>query len=139
MHPAWRQTWRQILKNGGHEPQPRATGAGLAEVERTLAITLPHELRDLYLASDGVYDEQGQWYVIWPLARVVEDNQQSWDGSVPRHLLAFGDNGCGDPFCVARDGSAGVFCWSAIDDEATWLASSVVEFWRGWTGGSITT
>lgn len=128
--------WRRMLRDAGHEPRPAATASAIAEVERTLGVTLPAELRDLYLASDGVYDASGEWFVIWPLADLLEHNQV-W---TPPHLLAFGDDGTGSPFCVARDGtSAEVLCWWAIDGEAAWLAPSIVEFWQGWSSGAITT
>lgn len=127
--------WRQALTNEGHEPRPGATAAAIAEVERALAVALPADLRDLYLASDGVYDEPGEWFPIWPLADVAEHNQ-TW---TPPNLLAFGDDGTGAPLCVARDGAPDVYSWSSIDGEATWLAPSVREFWRGWSSGSITT
>ena len=36
-----------------------------------------------------------------------------------------------------RDGSGGVFAWSAIDGEATWVADTLSGFWAAWLAGSL--
>jgi hypothetical protein len=52
-------------------------------------------------------------------------------------LVGLGDDGTGVPFCVPRDGSSGVFAWSAIVGEATPLAGTVAGFWSGWVAGTL--
>ncbi|WIN00123.1 SMI1/KNR4 family protein [Actinoplanes oblitus] len=107
--------WGALLPHEEHiKLQRPASHDDLARVETSLKAALPAELRALYLVSNGVFNEAGQWFVVWPLAEVIERNQSSWDGwekqSVDRRqLLGFGDDGTGDPFCVPRDGSTGVF------------------------------
>jgi hypothetical protein len=102
-------------------------------------VTLPSALRALYLASDGVFDEPGQWFVIWPLAEVVARNQAAWaDGNHGRRrLLAFGDDGTGDLFCVPIGGGPEIVFWSAIDGTATHLARSLPLLWEAWTTDSL--
>jgi hypothetical protein len=53
-------------------------------------------------------------------------------------MIAFGDDGAGDPFCV-EEGQSSVSCWYALEDRKEPLALDIATFWRGWTGGTITT
>jgi len=112
----------------------------VAAAEAALAAVFPEDLRQVYLVSDGVFDRPGQWFVIWPLREVVARNRQAWlwgDSLARQGLVGFGDDGAGAPFCVPRDGSSGVFAWSAVDDEAVLLAGTVAEFWSGWVAGTL--
>lgn len=110
--------WRRLLRaDDGYELR---FGAGLSEVaaaEAALEAMFPEDLRQLYLASDGMFDAPAQWFVIWPIADVVIRNREAWsceDSPSRRNLVGFGDDGTGAPFCVPRDGSGGFFYWSAI-------------------------
>lgn len=129
--------WRALLAaDGGFRLREPATAGDLARVEAALGVALTAELRALYLVSDGVYAEQGQWFVIWPLADVVERNsveQVGSEGPARRELIGFGDDGTGAPFCVARGGEAGVHLWSPITQEADQVGATVEDFWRTWT------
>jgi hypothetical protein len=64
-------------------------------------------LRELYEASDGVFDEAGQWHVIWPLDGLISDNVDAWQRreSLPRTLIGFGDDVAGSWFCMRLDGT----------------------------------
>jgi hypothetical protein len=133
--------WRQLLSaDDGYEQCPGAAAGEIAAVEAALEAVFPADLRQVYLASDGVFDRPGQWFVIWPLSEIVTRNREAWShGGSPgrRELVGFGDDGTGTPFCVPRDGGGGVFAWSAIDGEATLLAGSVARFWSGWVTGTL--
>ena len=133
--------WRQLLSAGdGYQLRPGVSRAEAAAAEAALTAALPAELKDLYLASDGVFDATGQWFVIWPLAELVTRNQDAWsrDARSPRQaLVGFGDDGTGAPFCVIREDGSSVFAWSAIDGEATLLADTVAGFWSGWVAGTL--
>lgn len=133
--------WRQLLSaDDGYALCPGAAGGEVAAAEAALGAVFAEDLRQVYLASNGVLDRPGQWFVIWPLAEVVTRNRQAWslEGSQARRgLVGFGDDGTGSPFCARRDGSGGVFAWSAIDGEATPLASTVAGFWAGWVAGTL--
>jgi hypothetical protein len=117
-------------------------GAATEAIEKTesaLDATLPSALRDLYQASDGVWDEPGQWFVIWPLADVVERNRLARDveSSARADWIGFGDDGTGNPFCVCRGNGDDVYYWSPIDQEATWLASDPAAFWQALVTDSL--
>jgi len=133
--------WRQLLSaDDGYELGPGAAVSEVATVEAALGAVFPAQLREVYLASDGVFDRPGQWFVIWPLAEVVVRNGKAWsltDSPVRRGLVGFGDDGTGAPFCIPRDGGRGVFAWSAIDGQATLLAGTVAGFWSGWLTGTL--
>jgi cell wall assembly regulator SMI1 len=79
----------------GYRLEHAAQATDIAELESALGVTIPDALRALYLTSDGVFGDPGQWYVIWPLAWVRARNQQSWESSSGHgdELLAFGDDG----------------------------------------------
>jgi len=105
------------------------TGAGEA-----LGSPLPGSLADFYRFTDGIFDEPGQWYVAWPLARLVGENQAR---PLPG-LVGFGDDGTGDWFAVrGRDGI--VVYVSRVTGDQHHLADSLATFWSGWLAGEITT
>ncbi|GIF02452.1 SMI1/KNR4 family protein [Paractinoplanes rishiriensis] len=134
--------WRALLAYEDVELQRPATPDAVERVEAALGTVLPAELRALYLVSDGVYHRSGHWFVIWPLADVLQRNSDGWVGwesSGRRHLIGFGDDGTGDPFCVPRDGGAGVLIWHPIGQEAIRLADTLQGFWIGLNSGTITT
>jgi SMI1-KNR4 cell-wall len=111
----------------------------IEQAELALSAPFPDELRQLYLVCDGYWDEAGQWFVIWPLrdlldrnAVLAEDNEWS-----ETDLVAFGDDGTGNPYCFSRGSGPAVFYWSHIDAQATYLAPDFARFWRGWTQGML--
>ena len=98
-------SWIAALRGaGGGRLRSPAAPSSLSAAESELEVTFPAGLRALYLASDGVFDEPGQWFVIWPVTELVSRNQAAWatGGSTRRELLAFGDDGTGSPLCLAR-------------------------------------
>jgi hypothetical protein len=134
--------WPSLLaKTPGLQLRQGATTHGLARCEERLLATFPAQLKLLYLVSDGVYDQRGHWSVIWSLTDLAEQNERQWAEGGPqrRELLAFGDDGTGIPFCVTRDGGAGVFSWNPIEARPRWVANDLGDFWTGWTTGEITT
>lgn len=90
----------------------------LADAERRLRARLPDALRAIYRAADGRFDHAGQWWVVWPLERVIDNTLRAWgDGSLDRTLIAFGDDGTGDPFCVHNAAESPVIRWSIVGSE----------------------
>jgi hypothetical protein len=131
--------WPPLLQREGYELQPGARPEALDAVEGDLGLRLPDELRSLYMVSDGVFDTVGQWFVIWPARMLCEQNTlRRKAGLLPGGVIAFGDDGAGDAFCI-KPGQQGVSCWHPIDGSMQWLASDIVAFWQGWTDGTITT
>jgi hypothetical protein len=134
--------WHRLLTTTeGCQTRPAATAETIAGHLERLQATFPPQLSALYRVSDGVFDQRGQWFFVWPLAEVVRRNEFDWanDGAGRRELVAFGDDGTGASFCVPRDGGAGVFLWSPLAAAPFWLANDVGDFWIGWTTGTITT
>ena len=131
--------WRTVLDADGYGSRPGVDVQTLHRAESMLGRRLPAWLASLYRDSDGVLDVAGKWFVIWPIDMLVAENLARWSASdLPRHLLAFGDDGAGYPFCLQGHESP-VVCWYPIDQSAVVLAPDIESFWRGWTSGSITT
>ena len=124
-----------ILK--GHRLDPttlvaRCDEDELQDVEAALGVTLPSELRDLYSRGNGRYRTDGQWWVVWPIERLVTDTTRAWrDGTLNRGLLAFGDDGTGNPFCVQLVDSSRVLLWGWIDGHPV-SSMSMSEFIAAW-------
>jgi hypothetical protein len=130
--------WSTVLASMPEcELQPPATEDELRRVEADLDFALPQDLRELYLTSNGVYTRGSEYYYLWPIDRVSADNMEP----IRSHpwLIAFGDNGCGEPFCVRRDGAPGIFYCYPMADEVHQIADTLVEFWIGWHNGTIGT
>lgn len=134
--------WHRLLTmTDGCQARSAATAETIAIHQGLLRARFPVQLRKLYLASDGVFDQRGRWFVVWPLAELPRRNELDWanDGAGRRELVAFGDDGTGASFCVPRDGQPGVFLWNPLAAAPFWLANDVGDFWLGWTTGAITT
>ena len=101
----------------------------LAAIERELSVPLPAALRSLYETSNGRFSDEGQWWVGWPLDRLAAENRDAWRRGLPTTLIAFGDDGTGNPFCVEVGGtSSEVFRWNWIDLTVERSEGSVDEF-----------
>ena len=101
--------------------------------ESDLGVVLPEPIRRLLLGGDGRFDLEGQWWVAWPLERIVQENLEAWSHrGLPRSLLAIGDDGAGDPFCLRLSGGGNrVVRWSWIDsdvaeDEGPWEDTEIL-------------
>jgi hypothetical protein len=55
---------------------------------------------------------------------------------LPEELVAFGDNGAGEAFCMDR-GSHRITCWNPSRGQSQPLAEDLAEFWQGWCTGEI--
>jgi hypothetical protein len=71
--------------------------------------------------------------VIWPIDRVAEVCSSGWaNGSLSIDLIAFGDDGTGNPFCINRVGPGNVVRWSWIDGAAETDEGTFAEFVSQW-------
>jgi hypothetical protein len=131
--------WASVLNVDGFEIRPGVGPNALREASRALGKDLPDDLASLYTESDGVFAVDGQWWVIWPLDMLITENRARWaSGVLPSHLLAFGDDGTGDAFCIEGEGPD-VTCWHPVGSGFTRIASNVYDFWKDWTTGTLTT
>ncbi len=84
---------------------------------------------------DGRFSAGGHWWIVWPLERLVADTLRGWsDGTLDRTLVAFGDDGTGDPFCVYEAVESPVLRWSVIGSEVE-AELSLDEFEAEWLEG----
>jgi cell wall assembly regulator SMI1 len=112
----------------------------IEEAEQTLGAVFPPTLRELYADLDGWWDGAGQWWVVWPLDRLVAENRNAWDDerlALPRTLLAFGDDGTGNPFCAPVDGRDEVLRWSWIDGDVEHSEGTMEAFQTRWLSRSF--
>lgn len=87
----------------------------------------------MFLEADGRYRSDGDWWVIWPLERLVRENTGAWaKGCLAKQLVAFGDDGTGNPFCMALDGDGQVARWSWIDGEVQRSEGMFRDFMAEW-------
>jgi hypothetical protein len=119
----------------------------LRVVEESLGVSLPGELRELLLESDGVLGEFGLG-LVWPLERIERDNRSFRSTPAFRalympfdSLLFFGDAGNGDQFAFAiLDGAvrnSDVFAWNHENDSRVWVAPSLRSYLEWWLTGRI--
>ena len=117
------------------------------QIEQSLSITLPPELRGLLDETDGVVGEYGL-NLIWPAERIAKDNLQFRTYPDFRtlympfdSLLFFGDAGNGDQFAFpVLDGEIrrkDIFAWNHEDDSRTWIAPSLEQFFEWFFSGKI--
>jgi hypothetical protein len=124
------------------ETQPMCPESAVVRAELSLGFALPSDLRALLRRSNGLLDKAGQWYFVWPLERIVANSLALRDQTVsgfPVDLVAFGDSGTGDPFCIAMSREERVCRWSPIEAQVQMLADDLETFIVGWLTGRITT
>lgn len=129
----WRQAALEVFPEAGLREPVQASE--LAEAERRLRRTLPTELKQLLLESNGVI---GQTSVdtVWPIDQIVERNLLLWsDESFAQlymsfdALLFFGDNGGGDQFAfVRKPHRPDVFVWEHESDSRRWVANNLRDY-----------
>lgn len=115
---------------------------------RELGVRVPPELRDLLTESDGVLGEY-EAGLVWPISRIVEDNQSFRANADFRDLympfgdlLFFADAGNGDQFAFPIQGGAirrpDIFAWNHESDSRTWVAPSLERYLDWWLSGKLT-
>lgn len=83
-----------------------------------------------YFASayhEGVYDEQMQWWLIYPQERIYEHDGFLVVGSPGVDQIEFG----------YRQGQQGLWSYEPIGRDFRYLAPSVAEMLEGWASGDI--
>ncbi len=109
-----------------------------------LGAPLPADLVGLLSETNGVSGEFGLG-LVWPLARIVEDNLlfRHTDKFVGLYmsfepLLFFGDAGNGDQFGYSwTTSSCELYAWDHEDDSRRWIAPTLERYLIGWLDGTI--
>ncbi|HZC07107.1 MAG TPA: SMI1/KNR4 family protein [Ktedonobacterales bacterium] len=120
---------------------PPATLEELRGAESRLGVTLPAELRDALLETNGAEVAYGVG-LVWSseeIARRNLDMRREWRGGEWRampvdHLLFFGELGNGDLVCipVTLEGAGNcIFLWDHEDDSRTSVATSLADWLQG--------
>jgi hypothetical protein len=100
--------WRALLGADGSELMPGARPEAVGAAEYVIGLRFPDELRSLYLASDGVFDADGQWWVIWPLRMLTLQNAEHAQGQPGKALVRPGDGQLG---ARGRGRADGDYAW----------------------------
>jgi len=116
------------------------------KVESLLNVTLPQELKEIMLETNGVKGSY-ELGLIWPLDRIINENKHYRDGFLEEYympfenLVFFAESGIGDLFAfpvsqnrVCRDD---VFVWNHENDSRMWVAPSVTKYVEWWLNGII--
>lgn len=129
-------TWKEALTAHGVQPGPAVPDERLAACETQMRRRWPRDLRLLYATVEGLYDTSGEWWVVSPVERVVRDNTRAWtSGELAGDLLAFGDDGTGNPFCIQNEDR--VVRWSWIDGAVERDIGDLSAFLAEWTGVDV--
>ncbi|MFI6007979.1 SMI1/KNR4 family protein [Streptomyces sp. NPDC051243] len=129
----WREAATAVFPGVGfREP---AQAPELAAAEKQLRRTLPAELRQLLLESNGVI---GHTHVatVWPINQIVQTNLHFWSDQAFAQLympftpfLFFGDNGGGDQFAfVQTPERPDIFVWEHESDSRRWVANNLQDY-----------
>jgi SMI1-KNR4 cell-wall len=137
-------SWTALLSERGRLVafRPGCGSTELATAEHELGIAFPDSLTTLLRSTNGFDDLESRHRCAWALETIVIENRRAWSDEpmlLDRDLLAFGDDGAGDWFCIglAEDGSP-IYHWTWIVQERRRIASDLRAFWQGWLDGSIT-
>ena len=143
--PSWIETVRGLTAEATFSPG--ATDHRLSEAEARLAIAVPSDLRLLLSETDGI---RGQYELglVWPLARIVEDNLMFRSNPEFRELympfdglLFFADAGNGDQFAYSVAGGQvrrpDIFVWNHEDDSRNWVAPDLRTYLDWWLSGKL--
>ena len=126
---------------------PPSQPEDIVAAERELKHSLPLHLAFVLGESNGVFGEY-ELGLVWPLERIVKENQFFWSNSEFKklympfdHVMFFGDAGNGDQFFIPLiDGNLDkqdVFVWNHEDDSRTWVAPSIPKYIEWYLDGRI--
>lgn len=129
--------WRELIADlyPGAEWVPGADAAMLDEAEKALGLPLPSELVSLLCEVDGVFNTYGD-AVVWPLARIIDDNLaiRAEPDYVELYapfedLVFFGDSDVGPQFAyVHTDYGPGIVVWDHDTDRRRLVVVSLRDY-----------
>jgi hypothetical protein len=142
-------TWREFIQSltadfTFHTP---AILDEVENVESSLRVLFPDELKSLLQESDGVKGSYGTG-LIWNVQRIKKDNLNF--RQIPDfkelympfdHLLFFADAGDGDQFAFGilngEIRNPDIFVWNHENDSRTWVAPSLDVYLEWWLNGKL--
>ncbi len=138
--------WRQFVHTLGHDldlSEP-ASREELRAAEAALGGAIPSDLAAFLAESNGLTGEFGLG-VVWPVARIVEDNLlfRTFEDFAQLYmpfdpLLFFADAGNGDQFAFRWNADLiDVFVWDHENDSRTWVAPTLEKYLEWWLDGTI--
>lgn len=110
-------------------PSPPLSVEDFAQAEESLGTLLPDPLVRMYRGNNGVFNEHGQWWTVWPVAQMLE--ARTWLSGFSGYLdewIPFGDDGTGDPYCFHRADDS-ITRLSMIDGAHEPFAHGLADFW----------
>ncbi|PSK93759.1 SUKH superfamily protein [Murinocardiopsis flavida] len=129
--------WRELIADlyPGADLAPGADVAMLDEAEKALGLPLPFELVALLSEVDGVFNTYGD-AVVWPLARIIDDNLaiRAEPDYVELYapfddLVFFGDSDMGPQFAyVYTDYGPGIVVWDHDTDRRRLVVVSLQDY-----------
>ncbi|GAB3209948.1 hypothetical protein GCM10027294_26350 [Marinactinospora endophytica] len=133
IHHVWRELIGELYPETDL-PEP-ADAAVLDRIEEALGLPVPSELRGLLGEVDGVVNGYGD-AVVWPAARIVEDNLAMRAEPDYQELYApfdtlmfFGDSDMGPQFAYAyTDYGPAVIVWDHETDQRRLVAVSLRDY-----------
>jgi cell wall assembly regulator SMI1 len=129
-------TWKEMIQRVHpdytfHEP---ATPEQIAQVEQTFNVTLPDELKQLLLESNGVQLAYGTEF-LWSVETILKENlsmRQEVDWMPFDHLLFFGGTGDGNlsafPIINGQIDRPEVFIWDHENDSRMWAGETLKRY-----------
>jgi hypothetical protein len=133
--PSWKHLISAITTDAEFNSPVSATD--FAAVEQQLKLSLPAELRELMLESNGI---TADYNVVWSIGDIQRRNLEFRALKGFRelympfdHLLFFGDDGGGDQFAFAvqADGiihNPDIYRWEHETDARSWFAGRLEQF-----------
>jgi hypothetical protein len=141
--------WCELIERltTNHKFFPPVSQKEIQEAEKKLMLPLPSSLKELLLETNGINDKYGSG-LIWPLQRIVNDNQHFRTFSDYQELympfdslLFFADAGNGDQFafaiCRSQVRRPDIYVWNHENDSRTWQAPSLHHYLDWWLTGRI--
>lgn len=145
-------TWQDFVQNLTETCEffPSVTEEDIKEVEISLKVNLPNDLRTLLLETNGIYDTHAKIHLIWTLEEIARMNlllrtQATYAKSyMPlNHLLFFANMGIDDillAFPIAASGDAknkDIIAWYPIEDSRPVIAFSLKHYLQSWISGKL--
>lgn len=141
--------WRELITTHTSDATFAApsTSSEVTSAGEILGVPFPDSLRSALCEANGIEGEYGLG-LLWPVSRIIADNQSFRGNPDFRHLympfdnlLFFGDAGNGDQFAfVVLDGEVrreDIFVWDHESDSRSWVAPSLREFFEWWLTGRL--